>query len=144
MEKRTSKVSSRKIRGSTKPRASKRTTRAKQAKTRKGNRTHGRAPRTQHDRPAREVARPGRAGWHDRASWHGRARPGRCGAGRFRDFRPFYPGFCFIFWDLSSTFLKAFFTVELGSILASITSIRERLEWVRGLYTLYIKIGDSL
>jgi len=25
-------------------------------------------------KPAREVARPGLAGWHDRAAWHGHAR----------------------------------------------------------------------
>ena len=30
-----------------------------------------RASKTQHDRPAREMARPGRAGWHGRATTHG-------------------------------------------------------------------------
>ena len=34
---------------------------------------HSHAPEHQHDQPARKVARPDRAGWHDRATEHGRA-----------------------------------------------------------------------
>uniref|UniRef100_A0A7C9AQV0 Uncharacterized protein n=1 Tax=Opuntia streptacantha TaxID=393608 RepID=A0A7C9AQV0_OPUST len=63
IEKRTSKVISRKIRGSRKPRAPRR---AKWRKTRQdtgGQQSTRPAPKTQHGRPAREVARPGRARW---------------------------------------------------------------------------------
>ena len=47
---------------------------------------HGRAPEHQHDQPARKVARPGHAGWHDRATVHGRAMGGAAGVMLFRDF----------------------------------------------------------
>ena len=46
----------------------------KRAKARTGVKAHVRAPTTQHARPANNVARPGRAWWHDRATWHGRAK----------------------------------------------------------------------
>ena len=39
-----------------------------------GMKAHGPAPERQHDQLARNVARPGRAGWHDRATEHGRAK----------------------------------------------------------------------
>ena len=120
MEKRTSNASSKKIRGSRKPRAPRRakrqTTRAKQAKTQAGNRVHDRAPMTQHGRPTSNVARPGRAGWHDHATWHGRARsvPARRS---FRDFRPFLYAVFLHVWRPFSTSLRTYFRVELGFIL---------------------------
>ena len=47
----------------------------KRAKHGRAPRPHGRAPRTRHDQPARQLARAGRAWWHDRATWHGLAVP---------------------------------------------------------------------
>ena len=38
---------------------------------------HGRTTRDRHNWPGNQVARPGRATWHDRAMWHGGAVP--CG-----------------------------------------------------------------
>jgi len=69
---------------------------------------HSRAPRNQHDRPASKVARPGRAGWHDRA------RGCHVGAAQFRIFSVFLFRFCFIFWDLSLEFFESSFRINLG------------------------------
>ena len=103
MEKRTSKVSSRKIRGLMKPQAPRR---AKRRKTRNGRTTGCTAVyqwTTQH-RPASNVARPGRAGWHSRAKCAG---AGSCDFAVSR-FRPFYSVFALYFGDFSQTFLRAF------------------------------------
>ena len=73
--------------------------------------------------------------WHDRATWHGQPVPlGTAvpsGAARFvrSRFFAFLNAFSLHFSGRSlSTFWRAFFRVELGFILASINSIRERLD----------------
>ena len=46
----------------------------KRGKARACTKAHGRAPRSSTAKLARNVARPGRAGWHDCATVHGRAK----------------------------------------------------------------------
>ena len=97
----------------------------KRGKTRADNRAHDRAARDHAAPAASNMARPGRAGWHDCATWHGRA---RCAAAGFVRFAIFGCGFPSLLGTARSTFLRAYFRVELGLSLGLNKPIRGRLD----------------
>jgi len=113
IEKKTSRAISRKIRDLRKPKVQNKAKRGKNASGKK--RVHGRAPISGTARPASDLARPGRAMWHDCARWHGLPVPlgmavprlVRVGCAGVRFFGFLMP-FRLTFWGTSPELLREF------------------------------------